>query len=85
MVISLSNELEEEIKFRDLKIKELEDKLYQTETMLNKLNKNLEQRVIERTVEINRLLKLKNKFINSISHDLGTPLTPLVSLLPIIK
>jgi signal transduction histidine kinase len=85
MVISLSKEVEEEIKERDLKIKELKDKLYETETKLNKLNKNLEQRVVERTVEVNRLLKLKNRFINNISHDLGTPLTPLVSLLPIIK
>lgn len=85
MAISLSKEVEEEINERDLKIKELKDKLYETETKLNKLNKNLEQRVVERTVEVNRLLKLKNRFINNISHDLGTPLTPLVSLLPIIK
>jgi len=85
MVISLSKELEEEIKERDLKIKELEEKLIETETKLNELNKNLEQRVIERTVEVNRLLIHKNRFIDSLSHDLGTPLTPLVSLLPIIK
>ncbi|PNX47258.1 MAG: hypothetical protein BV456_11210, partial [Thermoplasmata archaeon M8B2D] len=41
--------------------------------------------VIERTVEINRLLRNKSKFIDNLSHDLSTPITPLISLLPIIK
>ena len=67
------------------KIKELEQKLVETEKKLNELNKNLEQKVIDRTVEINRLLKHNSMFIDNLSHDLGTPLTPLVTLLPIIK
>jgi signal transduction histidine kinase len=78
-------ETEEELKEKDAKIKELEEKLIETEKKLNELNKNLESRVIERTVEINRLLKHKIRFIDSLSHDLGTPLTPLVALLPEIK
>jgi len=66
-------------------IKELEKKLEETENKLNDLKRNLEQRVIERTVEVNRLLLHKTKFIDNLSHDLGTPLTPLLSLLPTIK
>ena len=70
---------------KDEKIRQLEKKLDETEDKLNELNRSLEQRVIERTVEINRLLRHKSKFIDSLSHDLATPITPLISLLPIIK
>lgn len=76
---------EEEPQEKHTKIKELEEKLNETERKLNELNKNLEDRVIERTVEVNRLLKHKIRFIDSLSHDLGTPLTPLLALLPEIK
>lgn len=80
-----SGNLEEKSSTRDAKIRELEEKLIETERKLNELNKNLEDRVIERTVEINRLLKHKIRFIDNLSHDLATPLTPLVTLLPMIK
>ena len=74
-----------EVDAKDKKIKQLKQKLKETEEQLNELNRNLEQRVIERTVEVNRLLKHKIRFIDNLSHDLGTPLTPLISLLPMIK
>lgn len=45
----------------------------------------LEKKVIDRTVEINRLLRDKARFIDNLSHDLATPLTPIISLLPIVK
>jgi signal transduction histidine kinase len=80
-----SGNLEGQIKLKDAKIKELEEKLEDTERKLNELNKNLENRVLERTLEVNKLLRHKIKFIDSLSHDLGTPLTPLVALLPAIK
>ncbi len=70
---------------KDQKIKELEEKLDETEKKLNKLNRELEQKVLERRIEINRLLKNKARFIDNLSHDLATPITPLISLLPIIK
>jgi len=76
--------IEEDID-EESKIKELERKLKETEDKLNELNRSLEQRVIERTVEVNRLLKHKIRFIDNLSHDLATPLVPLVSLLPVIK
>jgi len=70
---------------KDEIIKKLEEELNQTENKLIELNRNLDQRVIERTVEINRLLRHKSKFIDNLSHDLATPITPLISLLPIIR
>jgi len=72
------NNKEEEIKF-------LKKQLEETENKLNDLKRNLEQRVIERTVEVKRLLLHKTKFIDNLSHDLGTPLTPMLALLPVIK
>lgn len=85
MINDSSKEYKEELKEKNAKIKELEEKLIETETKLNELNKDLERRVIERTVEVNRLLRHKTKFIDNLSHDLGTPLTPLITLLPAIK
>ena len=86
ITMSLNQEvLDEKMDEKDKKIKELQEKLNETEKKLNELNRNLEKRVIERTVEINKLLLHKNKFIDNLSHDIGTPLTPLTSLLPIIK
>ena len=76
---------EETIKTQQEKMDILEQKLNETEQKLNQLKQNLDQKVIERTVEVNRLLKHITKFIDSLSHDLGTPLTPLITLLPIVK
>jgi len=69
----------------DNRINQLEEKLQITEKKLNELKSNLEKRVIERTVEINKLLKDKSRFIDNLSHDLATPITPLITLLPILK
>ena len=78
-------EIIEEIPLEDNRIKELEEKLKETEKKLNDLNRSLEQKVIERTIEIRKLLQHKIRFIDNLSHDLATPLTPLISLLPLIK
>ena len=80
-----STKLLEELSKKDAQIQELNKRLNEIEQKLNELNRDLEQRVIERTVEVNRLLLHKTKFIDNLSHDLGTPLTPLLALLPIIK
>jgi len=85
MVDEYTKKLEEELKEKNAQLEELKKKLLETETKLNELNRNLEQRVIERTVEVNRLLLHKTKFIDNLSHDLGTPLTPLIALLPLIR
>ncbi len=58
-----------------LRTKKLQDQLAT-------LNLELEERVEQRTEKINRLLRQKDAFVNQLSHDLKTPLTPLVALLP---
>lgn len=49
------------------------------------LNVGLEQKVKERTAEVNNLLQQKDEFINQLSHDLRTPLTPLMNLIPLLE
>jgi len=55
------------------------------EEKLALLNRDLEQKVKERTGQVEKLLKQKDEFIGQLGHDIKTPLTPLVTLLPIIK
>ena len=77
--------IEKELIDKDSKLKELEEKLDETTRKLNELNKNLEQRIIDRTVEVNKLMRDKARFIDNLSHDLATPLIPIITLLPIVK
>ncbi len=49
------------------------------------LNKNLEKKVEERTNEVQKLLQQKDEFIHQLGHDLKTPLTPISTLLPLVK
>ncbi len=67
------------------KVEELQEKLEETEKQLNELNRSLEQKVIERTIEIRKLLKHNIRFIDNLSHDLATPITPLITLLPLLR
>lgn len=71
-------------RFLDLEL-DLQNELAErerTEMALADLNQNLEARVAERTEVVERLLAQKNAFINQLGHDLKTPLTPLLALLP---
>ena len=52
---------------------------------LRKLNSDLEQKIKERTEEVEKLLKSKEEFVSQLGHDIKTPLTPILSLLPIIR
>jgi signal transduction histidine kinase len=54
-------------------------------TQLLDMNRDLDNRVRKRTVQIDQLLKQKDEFIQIIGHDLKTPLTPLVAILPYIR
>jgi PAS domain S-box-containing protein len=65
--------------------KEIEYRLKKSNAIIKELNKDLEFKVKERTQKIEHLLREKDEFINQLGHDLKTPLTPLVSLLPILE
>jgi signal transduction histidine kinase len=65
----------EELKVANLKLTRVREEL-------NVLNRGLEEKVQNRTQEINKLLKQKDDFISQLGHDLKNPLTPLVALLP---
>ena len=69
---------EEAIIFKNKNLEEAQEKLYN-------LNKSLDEKVKERTIEVNKLLAQKDNFINQLGHDLKNPLTPLVNLLPMIE
>jgi len=61
------------------------EKLKSTQEKLKVLNDKLEQKVIDRTAKIEKLLKQKDGFITQLGHDLKTPLTPIIGLLPILE
>ena len=54
-------------------------------TERKQMEEKLEKRVEQRTSDIKQLLLQKDAFINQLSHDLKTPLTPLVALLPMVE
>jgi len=87
---SLQKELEERRQAEE-QLRETADLLWNKNiefvTLQNELaeiNEQLEERVASRTQEVERLLKLKNSFIHQLGHDLKTPLTPILSLLPML-
>ena len=61
-----------------------ERKLKEAHMILRDINHKLEQKVRDRTFEIEKLLKQKDEFISQLGHDLKTPLTPLINLLPLV-
>ena len=67
---------------------QLEQKTIELDAMriqLLDMNRELDQRVRMRTYQIEDLLRQKDDFIVQIGHDLKTPLTPLVALLPYVR
>ncbi|HEY9172053.1 MAG TPA: response regulator [Verrucomicrobiae bacterium] len=48
------------------------------------LNQDLERRVCERTAQVERLLKYQQELTLRLGHDFKTPLTPMLSLLPLV-
>ncbi len=65
--------------------KKMDDELNKAHLELKQLNDNLEEKVIERTNQVNILLKQKDEFVNQLGHDLKNPLGPLLNLLPILE
>ena len=64
--------------------KEAEVELKKAHDALSGANEVLEGKVEERTKEVEKLLREKTELIIQLGHDLKTPLTPLMGLLPTI-
>jgi signal transduction histidine kinase len=64
---------------------QLEEKVAERTEELRILNEQLEQKVRERTQEIEALLHQKDEFIGHLGHDLKTPLSIVMNLIPIIE
>jgi signal transduction histidine kinase len=65
-----------------------EDEFGQLATAFNHMIYDLKKsraEIEEYNINLEKLLKQKDNFINQLSHDLKSPLTPLVGLLPILK
>ncbi|MHA1219938.1 MAG: PAS domain S-box protein [Candidatus Heimdallarchaeaceae archaeon] len=88
--VPLLNENGELIGYRGVdkditKRKIAEEKLKEAHEMLQTVNSNLERKVEERTIEIKKLLKQKDEFVNQLGHDLKNPLGPLLNLVPLLE
>jgi PAS domain S-box-containing protein len=66
----------------NIRLQSANNDLKKAQEELKILNQDLEKKVEERTSEIQKLLKHKIEFIGQLGHDLRSPLTPLVGLLP---
>ncbi|MEF8849107.1 MAG: PAS domain S-box protein, partial [Candidatus Thermoplasmatota archaeon] len=77
--------LEEKVQERTKELKQTNKDLLETKQKLIQLNEHLEDKVKEKTQRIEKLLKQKEEFIDQLGHDLKNPLTPLLTLLPLMK
>jgi PAS domain S-box-containing protein len=65
--------------------KQAEKKLNEAYDLLSDVNIDLEKKVEERISEVKKLLKQKNDLVCRLGHDLKTPLSVLVNMLPMIS
>ncbi len=84
-ILELQDELLRESRARELAQAQNVRALEEREAELARWNENLERIVQERTAEVHALLDQKDMFISHLGHDLKTPLTPLVALLPALS
>jgi signal transduction histidine kinase len=73
-LLAMNQQLEDEIVERD-----------RAEAALAEMNRELERKVRERTAQVENLLLQKDQFIHQLSHDLKTPLTPILTLLALLE
>lgn len=66
------------------KLSEKNIELEESRRHLIKINQTLDEKVRILSQEIEDLLIQKDEFINRIGHDLKTPLTPLMAILPVL-
>jgi len=74
------------------KLKEVNRNIIEAEKQLSLFNVRLERKVMERTRQLEKernrisgMLKQKTEFINQLSHDIRTPLTPIITLVSVLK
>jgi signal transduction histidine kinase len=69
-------------------VRDLEASKHEEQTLrgrLSEMNEDLETEIRKRTGQVRGLLQQKEAFVDQLGHDLKTPLTPLVALLPLLK
>ncbi|MFP4433529.1 MAG: ATP-binding protein [Planctomycetota bacterium] len=69
----------------ELCLRDSQTDLLHTREQLHALNHELEDKVQQRTAEVRDLLQQKDRFVSQLGHDLKTPLTPLMGLLPLLE
>jgi signal transduction histidine kinase len=72
----------------DNRLAELEARNQLLDSALRRLedhNRRLEAVIEERTVQVDRLMAQKATLVKHLGHDLKTPLTPVVAMLPIVR
>jgi len=79
--LNIMRDLKKTVAFREKAERELKE----SHEMLQAVNSDLERKVEERTIEVEKLLKQKDEFVNQLGHDLKNPLGPLLNLLPILE
>ena len=91
-ILTQLRESEDELKKKQAALQKSNEELQKAEAKLKEFNVQLEEKVAERTSDlvkanedIKKLLVVKDQFVNQVSHDLRTPLTPIMTLLPLIK
>jgi len=75
----------ENLKASAEQLKRRNREIAEAQKQLERLNERLEDRVQQRTAEVERLLAQKDEFIGLLGHDLKTPLTSIITLLFVLK
>ncbi len=86
--LNIMEDMQETVENLEKARKEIFDKNKDLEIareQLADLNDHLEQKIEERTKDVEQLLKQKNAFIDQLGHDLKHPLGPFINLLPLLK
>jgi signal transduction histidine kinase len=66
-------------------LKKTNEELQAKKKELDVINSNLKDIIQDQTKELQNLLNQKTNFIVQLGHDLGTPLNPILNLIPIIQ
>ncbi len=97
--ISIRKQQQQSLQDSEKKIREMNQELKETQDELRRVNamlnwqimqqsdelKALSAEVLDRNRMVEHLLSQKDRFINQIAHDLRTPITPVLALLPMIQ